>query len=149
MPDSPSTTTEACVGLLGDPEFWSKESGAPLLRRNAGFIPASARLPAHLLERVSRWPALCGVSAGADGVASGICDDEGALRIFLRDAERTFKSEDHRSRMIDLLKRVWPENKDYHQGLGYVSSFLMLFLDEQVREERGGERDGRGGGGEM
>ena len=30
---------------------------------------------------------------------------------------------------MDLLKRVWPENRDYHQGLGYVSSLLMLLFD--------------------
>ena len=31
--------------------------------------------------------------------------------------------------MIALLKRVWPENRDYHQGLGYVCSLLMLLFD--------------------
>ena len=56
-------------------------------------------------------------------------EDEAALRIFLRDAERTFMDEGHRTRMIALLKRVWPENRDYHQGLGYVCSLLMLLFD--------------------
>jgi hypothetical protein len=54
------------------------------------------------------------------------------LRIFLRDAERTFQDENHRMRMIELLKRVWPENCDYHQGLGYVASLLMLFFDVET-----------------
>ena len=60
------------------------------------------------------------------------CDDEAALRIFLRDAERTFQDEGHRARMIELLKRVWPENRDYHQGLGYVCSLFMLFFDDET-----------------
>jgi hypothetical protein len=34
--------------------------------------------------------------------------------------------------MIELLKRVWPENHDYHQGLGYVCSLLMLFFDSET-----------------
>jgi len=34
--------------------------------------------------------------------------------------------------MIELLKRVWPENRDYHQGLGYVTSLLMLFFDDDT-----------------
>lgn len=60
------------------------------------------------------------------------CEDEAALRIFLRDAERTFQDEGHRVQMMDLLKRVWPEHRDYHQGLGYVTSLLMLFFDGET-----------------
>ena len=28
---------------------------------------------------------------------------------------------------MELLKRVWPENRDYHQGLGYVCSLAPLY----------------------
>jgi len=61
-----------------------------------------------------------------------VCEDEAALRIFLRDAERTFQDEGHREAFMDMLKRVWPENRDYHQGLGYVSSLLMLLFDSKT-----------------
>eukprot|EP00310_Coccolithus_braarudii_P024694 CAMPEP_0183357662 /NCGR_PEP_ID=MMETSP0164_2-20130417/46963_1 /TAXON_ID=221442 /ORGANISM="Coccolithus pelagicus ssp braarudi, Strain PLY182g" /LENGTH=337 /DNA_ID=CAMNT_0025531339 /DNA_START=30 /DNA_END=1040 /DNA_ORIENTATION=- len=120
-------------GLLASADFWEKESGAPLLRRNAGFLLADEPLSAELQERVARWPALCGADS-SDGtvVPEGGCEDEAALRIFLRDAERTFSDGGHQTRMIDLLKRVWPENKDYHQGLGYTASLLMLLFDEDA-----------------
>ena len=67
---------------------------------------------------------------GADplGRCGGRQHDEAVHRIFC-DAERTFQDASHRERMMALLRRVWPENRDYHQGLGYVSSLLMLLFD--------------------
>ena len=35
---------------------------------------------------------------------------------------------------MELLKRVWPENRDYHQGLGYVCSLLMLVFDSDTTQ---------------
>ena len=119
-------------GLVDAPGFWQKEAGAPLLRRNAGFL-TRAGIPDELRRRFATWPALCGVSSGA-AVAAGVCDDEAAFRIFLRDAERTFQDEGHRQAFMDLLKRVWPENRDYHQGLGYVCSLLMLVFDSATTQ---------------
>lgn len=119
-------------GLLDAPGFWEKESGAPLLRRNAGFFTRGG-IPDALRRRLATWPALAGVSSSA-AVAAGVCDDEAAFRIFLRDAERTFQDEGHRQAFMDLLKRVWPENRDYHQGLGYVCSLLMLVFDSDTTQ---------------
>ena len=90
------------AGLLDEPAFWSKEGGAPLLRRNGGFLPAGSGVAAELRARISKWPALCGADASAAESGEG-CEDEAALRIFLRDAERTFMDEGHRTRMIALL----------------------------------------------
>ena len=118
-------------GLLDAPGFWEKESGAPLLRRNAGFF-TSAGIPDALRQRLATWPALAGISNAA--VAAGVCDDEAAFRIFLRDAERTFQDEGHRQAFMELLKSVWPENRDYHQGLGYVCSLLMLVFDTDTTQ---------------
>ena len=75
---------------------------------------------------------MAGVSNAA--VAAGVCDDEAAFRIFLRDAERTFQDEGHRQAFMELLKSVWPENRDYHQGLGYVCSLLMLVFDTDTTQ---------------
>jgi|MDTA01.1.fsa_nt_gb hypothetical protein len=117
--------------LLSSPDFFVREGGAPLLRRNAGFL-MPGDLPGPLRKRLDKWPALCGADVACPVVTSGACEDEAALRIFLRDAERTFQEEVHRERMIELLKRVWPENRDYHQGLGYVTALLMLFFDSST-----------------
>jgi hypothetical protein len=117
-------------GLLAVPGFFDREKGAPLLRRNAGFLSPEG-LPDGWRARLDGWPALAGATLPPDQADPG-CEDEAALRIFLRDAERTFQDEGHRTQMIELLKRVWPENRDYHQGLGYVASLLMLFFDTET-----------------
>ena len=126
---SPPTASKRAGGLLADPSFFSKEGGAPLLRRNNKFLPGA--LANGWRARLDGWPSLCGATSAAD-VATGICDDEAAHRIFLRDAERTFQDEGHRKQMISLLEQVWPENRDYHQGLGYVCSLFMLFFDGET-----------------
>ena len=118
-------------GLLSATDFFTKEGGAPLLRRNAGFLTPEFGLPDGWRARLDTWPALAGATSPPEQAEQG-CEDEAALRIFLRDAERTFQDAGHRTKMIELLKRVWPENRDYHQGLGYVSSLLMLFFDDET-----------------
>ena len=114
--------------LLDAPGFWDKEAGAPLLGRNAGFLTREVGVPEAWQARVAEWPALCGATEPAEP-ASGECD-EAALRIFLRDAERTFCDGAHRDAYQAMLKSVWPENRDYNQGLGYTCSLLMLLFDE-------------------
>ncbi|OEH74185.1 TBC domain-containing protein [Cyclospora cayetanensis] len=56
------------------------------------------------------------------------CEDEAAKRIFALDAERTFKSPECRGKLVEVLSSLWPELGDYHQGLGFVVSFLLLVL---------------------
>mmetsp|Transcript_5661 Transcript_5661/g.16994 ORF Transcript_5661/g.16994 Transcript_5661/m.16994 type:complete len:317 (-) Transcript_5661:186-1136(-) len=118
--------------MLRANDFWDKEKGAPLLRRNAEFLPKGEPLPAELADRVAAWPGLCGADAEVDPPLEPSAPDEAADRIFLRDAERTFADEGHRQRMIGLLGRVWPLTKDYHQGLGYIASLLLLLFDEET-----------------
>ena len=121
------------AGLLDEPAFWSKEGGAPLLRRNALFLTPGEPLSSELEARVARWPELAAADAsGEEEAPAGGCDDEAAQRIFLRDAERTFRDAGHQQQMIALLEKVWPETCDYHQGLGYISSLLMLLFDERT-----------------
>ncbi len=51
--------------MLRANDFWDKEKGAPLLRRNAEFLPKGEPLPAELADRVAAWPGLCGADAEA------------------------------------------------------------------------------------
>ena len=122
------------VADSSQPQLFSARGGARHRWAQLGYITA-AGLPDGL--RAGSTRGLPRRAEPAEEDASG-CKDEAALRIFLRDAERTFQDETHRQRMIGLLKRVWPENRDYHQGLGYVCSLLMLFFDDEttVRSRR-------------
>lgn len=120
--------------MLNDADFWSREKGAPLLRRNHHFLAQGEPLDADLRDRVDKWPALCAADDGGGAVAppEHKKPDDAAERIFLRDAERTFADETDRAAMISLLRRTWPETADYHQGLGYVASVLLLLFDEET-----------------
>jgi hypothetical protein len=116
--------------LLRVPGFWESESGAPLLGRNAGFLTRGGGVPDSWRARIATWPGLCGV--GPEMEPSGACDDDAALRIFEKDADRTFVHATHKQLYIALLQRIWPENRDYNQGLGYTCSLLMLLFDEDT-----------------
>jgi hypothetical protein len=121
-------------GMMSEPDFWEKEKGAPLLRRNAGYLPAGEPLPESVAVRVAGWPALCGAESPPEPPLEPCPIDEATERIFLRDAERTFADAGHRERMMSLLARVWPATKDYHQGLGYITSLLVLVFDDETCE---------------
>mmetsp|Transcript_3917 Transcript_3917/g.10116 ORF Transcript_3917/g.10116 Transcript_3917/m.10116 type:complete len:362 (-) Transcript_3917:256-1341(-) len=115
--------------LVNEETFWALEVEAPVLRRNDDLLKPPARGGSQaVLERAARWVELCG--AASETAPTGGCTDPAALRIFERDAERTFMTNAHRASMIGTLKLVWPDNRDYHQGLGYVYSFLRLLLPE-------------------
>lgn len=63
------------------------------------------------------------------------------IRIFRRDAERTYVSKDsaevdertkeRQDRHVETLKLIVGEVQDYHQGLGYIVAFLGLFLEPE------------------
>jgi hypothetical protein len=62
-------STPTMSGLVEQPDFFVKESGAPLLRRNAGFLSAEG-LPDGLRARLDSWPTLAGAVAPADEVCA-------------------------------------------------------------------------------
>jgi len=131
-PAAPVAAAGGSVGMMFETDFWTREKGAPLLRRNAGYLPANQPMPDAVAARVAKWPALCGADSPPEPPLEPAPIDEAAARIFLRDAERTFSDEGHRERMMALLARVWPATKDYHQGLGYMASLLMLLFDDET-----------------
>ncbi len=44
--------------------------------------------------------------------------------------ERTFRSDKRRKALVNLLDSLSKRHGDYHQGLSYITSFLLLTLDE-------------------
>ena len=63
------------------------------------------------------------------------------IRIFRRDAERTYvpkessevqlRTKARQDVHVDTLKLIVGEVEDYHQGLGYITAFLGLFLEKE------------------
>ena len=63
------------------------------------------------------------------------------MRIFHRDAERTYvpkddvevqkRTKERQDRHVNTLKLIVGEVQDYHQGLGYIVAFLGLFLEPE------------------
>lgn len=114
--------------MIASDDFWTVEAGAPLLDRNAGFVRKENSK--EVMERARNLVDLLEKGAGSDVSVDLIpdCADEAAKRIFVLDAERTFKDSKHREQMISVLQSLWPELQDYHQGLGFLVAFLLLYL---------------------
>ena len=116
------------------PKFWEDEGGgdvpgncAPLLNRNNSYLATEAAANKDIIDQTAKWPALC----GADKVTSlpAVQPVKGAgttESILWRDAERTFKTEPYREQMIKVLELV--ADGDYHQGMGYLTGFLLLVV---------------------
>lgn len=117
--------------MIASEQFWETEVDAPLLKRNADFLRKDNA--EELLARAKNLVDLVQNAAGGDLSVRLVpdCKDEGARRIFALDAERTFKCAQHRQQMVTVLESLWPELQDYHQGLGFLVAFLLLFLSPE------------------
>ena len=70
----------------------------------------------------------------------GVVSEEN-LRVFRRDAERTYvpkddaeierRTKERQDKHVDTLSLIVGEVQDYHQGLGYIVAFLGLFLESK------------------
>lgn len=120
--------------MLRDPDFWKTEASAPLLTRNAGFVTeqnANSRC-----DEAKLWLNLIPLSFKQE-VVDDICPESEAEstgepemdRIFYQDAVRTFTDETLRLKEVAVLNAVYKSIHNYHQGLGFVVSFLRLFFD--------------------
>jgi hypothetical protein len=106
-------------------DFWKHERNAPLLDLNQGFIE---NLGDGVFERTGKWPSMLGISE----VAQITYADDEPERIFILDAERTFFGPENRKRLVRILTHLSKKFADYHQALSYVTSFLLLTLDEHT-----------------
>ncbi|CAE8696107.1 unnamed protein product, partial [Polarella glacialis] len=123
-----------------DPWFWADEFDSPLLSRGFDVLSQEV-LSQQITKRVRSWVSLL---PGAEQVQIDVADASRckcleAIRIFEKDAERTFVPKDdaqvqertavRQQKQVEHLKLVYSEVQDYHQGLGYIVAFLQLFLE--------------------
>jgi len=110
--------------MLRNDTFWGYEKEAPLLKLNKGYLQAQEDA---LFSRVGSWLSLAGLD-GHDAVV--LVDVRNPDRIFVADAERTFRNDANRARFVQLLAHLAKKFGDYAQGLSYVASFLSLTMSE-------------------
>eukprot|EP01057_Protomagalhaensia_wolfi_P001803 Protomagalhaensia_wolfi_Nauph_80__1802@NODE_2124_length_1206_cov_33_727506_g1661_i0_p1_GENE_NODE_2124_length_1206_cov_33_727506_g1661_i0NODE_2124_length_1206_cov_33_727506_g1661_i0_p1_ORF_typecomplete_len321_score57_75RabGAPTBC/PF00566_18/1_2e20_NODE_2124_length_1206_cov_33_727506_g1661_i0451007 len=119
--------------MLRDPTFWEKENGSPLMERNARFVSkddvdAQCRRVQSLLDLIP-----LNVKQDVKEAASKTYESSGNEemdRLFYQDAVRTFSDEKYRQREVACLNTIYHETRDYHQGLGFIVAFLLLFLEQ-------------------
>ncbi len=117
--------------MLKLPNFWHDEEEATLLVRNQGFLE---RKGDEVYEIVKDWPQLVGILDEVKQPSWPNLDEvsEENQRIVLRDAERTFRGDAQRKTLQKVLTALIKDFDDYAQGMSYVTSFLLLTLDESV-----------------
>ncbi|KYN98326.1 GTPase-activating protein, putative [Plasmodium reichenowi] len=110
-------------------KFWDEEKDAPILKRNANYINREnceyvCKRAEHFYEIMLSY-----IKEDIDVEIKEDCNDKEILRIIKLDAERTFNKEENRSLLIQVLQSIYPITNDYHQGISFISSFLLLFLE--------------------
>eukprot|EP00164_Ancoracysta_twista_P000458 GFYU01000617.1.p1 GENE.GFYU01000617.1~~GFYU01000617.1.p1 ORF type:complete len:476 (-),score=169.81 GFYU01000617.1:179-1564(-) len=118
--------------MLKSPSFWNAEKEAPLLNLDEGYLKQAGD---SLFERAKGWfeTAEAELPPNDDPPADPVKEEEWS-RIVIKDAERTFASQENRDKMIKLLNRVRRRFGDYAQSLGYVASLLMLVMEPEEVE---------------
>jgi len=120
--------------MLRNSSFLFDEKEIPLLELNFGFLEQNLK-EGLLFQRVEKWPKLLGLKQKQSKVPSVETDFGEVDRIFEADAKRTFGREDNRKKLENLLYHLSKQFNDYHQGLSYVTSFLLLVFEEETVEQ--------------
>jgi hypothetical protein len=127
--------------MIQTENFWEDEHGAPILERN--FKCVTVENAPEVTARVRGWMDLLNIEDSQfdfDKLRNTKVSEEN-MRIFRRDAERTYVPKDaenvqkrtqaRQDKHVDNLKLIVAEVQDYHQGLGYIAAFLGLFLETE------------------
>jgi len=116
--------------MLKQQTFWEKEGEAPLMGKNRGFLKKGEEETKAVMERANKWKGIMNVTEDPEAKAFEKFEITGEPeRIFVKDAERTFFSDENRLNLIRVLSFLSKKFGDYHQGLSYVTSFLLLTHD--------------------
>eukprot|EP00762_Andalucia_godoyi_P000285 ANDGO_03239.mRNA.1 hypothetical protein len=115
--------------MFRDPSFWKTENEHPVIPLiESSFSlsePENAELTRQIGDRIlARVPSVASVMGTVDLPAPSEFE-----RIFEMDAERTFREVGRRNLLAGILSRHKKKHGDYHQGLSYIASSLLLVLD--------------------
>ncbi|EZG57275.1 TBC domain protein [Gregarina niphandrodes] len=117
------------MSLVLRPTFWEEEEKSLILIRNHGYVTkdnAEKRCDEFrvLLELIPEE-----FTAEDTMPEKASMTREEAHRIFLEDAKRTFASVVSQKIEVACMEKVYEQLGDYHQGLCFIVSFLLLFLE--------------------
>ncbi|GAM20738.1 hypothetical protein SAMD00019534_039130, partial [Acytostelium subglobosum LB1] len=112
--------------MLRQPTFWEDEFKQPLLKMDRGFIKEEG--VDKIIERMANWrKQLNIIDEELKPIDYGT---EEPQRIFVLDAERTFENDESKKRLVRILTYLNKQFGDYQQGMSFVTSFLMLGMEE-------------------
>lgn len=125
--------------MIKDATFFEDEEDSPLLSRGLDFLKKDPQ--AHI-ARVQSWVDLLPGAADVKVDVADVekCNEEHFIRIFRRDAERTWipkevgepafdRTKARQDKHVNNLRLVVNTVRDYHQGMGYIVAFLGIFLE--------------------
>ena len=122
--------------MLKTPGFFEREKKAPIFLEEEGYLE---RAGDSVYERANAW-----YESTFEGAEHPSKDSEEESkkfdsaqhpRIVIRDSERTFLDDEDREKLAKFLTRLHLRFQDYSQGMGFVASFLLLFLEPEKAEE--------------
>jgi len=121
--------------MLYNPLFWVEDvnsTSTRLFERNQNFITKE-----NAMDKVNEakiWLENLSKSYKLDIVKHMIpkVEDEAIQHIFEMDAVRTFASAWARERHKTTLSTIYQFTQDYHQGLGFVVAWLLLFFEPEI-----------------
>lgn len=117
--------------MLRKPGFWQKEKNAPLFIMENGFLEKAGE---SVFTRAMSWfehsATFLATATATPAEEITEIDDSKIPRIVVKDVERTFVGEEHRKELSKFLTKLEQTFGDYSQGLGFVASFVSLFLEE-------------------
>lgn len=129
--------------LLEEEKCFAQEFDAPIALADNGFLASEKEKDEFqsMYKRAKQWCTDAGVTEEDIATAKKQLIDqitsfnakEGAEfdRIFIRDAERSLNTPTRRTLLCHVLTVLQEQilNKDYHQGISMIATFLMLFLE--------------------
>ncbi|KAK7202268.1 GTPase activating protein [Novymonas esmeraldas] len=114
---------------LDMPLFWEAEvvGRASLLNLNNGFVEAHKD---ELRPRLEKWVEKAAFYKKPLRYVEIEDEDEGVVRVIIKDADRTFFHTDHRRKLVAFLHAMYHEFHAYGQAMSYLAGLCMLVLTE-------------------
>jgi len=122
-----ATKSAKLSGMLRQRDFWKQEGDASILMFNKNqYLQKNLE---QAFTHAASWLKSMGIDEYKGDWDKAPIKHTDANRIYIRDAERTFKSKQNQEAFCKLVANAHNKFGDYQQSMGYVSGLLLLFFD--------------------